>query len=185
MKKIYIALFALLAVGSTFTACTEEEPFATVTENDDPHILAPVFPDRTNGQLATFANISRDANLSIALTVTPKDYTTVTWFIDGQEVKSGTDSDKEINRSLKAGTYNLKIEVETVKGKKTSREGLVVYKESVNFLQHFCHLYSLELYGQLENKCVTYLQHHSTHNGNFHLHLLLFQKPHLSSSFPM
>ena len=30
MKKIYIALFALLAVGSTFTACTEEEPFATV-----------------------------------------------------------------------------------------------------------------------------------------------------------
>ena len=36
MKKIYIALFALLAVGSTFTACTEEEPFATVTENDDP-----------------------------------------------------------------------------------------------------------------------------------------------------
>ena len=43
MKKIYIALFALLAVGSTFTACTEEEPFATVTENDDPHILAPVF----------------------------------------------------------------------------------------------------------------------------------------------
>ena len=68
MKKIYIALFALLAVGSTFTACTEEEPFATVTENDDPHILAPVFPDRTNGQLATFANISRDANLSIALT---------------------------------------------------------------------------------------------------------------------
>ena len=87
MKKIYIALFALLAVGSTFTACTEEEPFATVTENDDPHILAPVFPDRTNGQLATFANISRDANLSIALTVTPKDYTTVTWFIDGQEVE--------------------------------------------------------------------------------------------------
>ena len=44
MKKIYIALFALLAVGSTFTACTEEEPFATVTENDDPHILAPAFP---------------------------------------------------------------------------------------------------------------------------------------------
>ena len=126
MKKIHIALFALLAVGSTFTACTEEEPFATVTENDDPHILAPVFPDRTNGQLATFANISRDANLSIALTVTPKDYTTVTWFIDGQKVESGTDSDKEINRSLKAGTYNLKIEVETVKGKKTSREGLVV-----------------------------------------------------------
>ena len=51
MKKIYIALFALLAVGSTFTACTEEEPFATVTENDDPHILAPVFPDRTGNWL--------------------------------------------------------------------------------------------------------------------------------------
>ena len=48
MKKIYIALFALLAVGSTFTACTEEEPFATVTENDDPHILAPRSEEHTS-----------------------------------------------------------------------------------------------------------------------------------------
>ena len=48
MKKIYIALFALLAVGSTFTACTEEEPFATMTENDDPHILDPQNRQKTS-----------------------------------------------------------------------------------------------------------------------------------------
>lgn len=126
MKKIYITLFALLAFGAAFTACTgEDEPFATVTANDEPHILDPIFPDRTNGNLATFANISRDVNLSMKLTVTPAEYTMVTWLIDGKKVESGTESDKELNIALKAGTYNLKIWAETVNGKSATREGLV------------------------------------------------------------
>ena len=126
MKNIYIILSAMLALSSIFTACTsDEDPFATVTADDEPRILDPTFPDRTNGSLATFANINRDANLSIKLTVTPADYTTVTWFIDGKEVESGTESDKELNISLKAGTYNLKMAVATVNGKSTYREGIV------------------------------------------------------------
>lgn len=126
MKNIYIILSAMLALSSIFTACTsDEDPFATVTADDEPRILDPTFPDRTNGSLATFANINRDANLSIKLTVTPADYTTVTWFIDGKEVESGTESDKELNVSLKAGTYNLKMAVATANGKATSREGIV------------------------------------------------------------
>ena len=126
MKNIYIILSAMLALSSIFTACTsDEDPFATITADDDPRILDPIFPDRTNGSLATFANISRDADLSIKLTVTPADYTTVTWFIDGKEVESGTESDKELNISLKAGTYNLKMAVATVNGKSTYREGIV------------------------------------------------------------
>lgn len=125
MKKIYY-IIALLALSAACTACTsEDEPFATATADDEPHILDPIFPDRTNGNLATFANISRDANLSMKLTVTPADYTTVTWLIDGKEVESGTESDKELNIALKAGTYNLKILAETVNGKTATREGLV------------------------------------------------------------
>ena len=126
MKNIYIILSAMLALSSIFTACTsDEDPFSTARADDEPRILDPTFPDRTNGNLATFANINRDANLSIKLTVTPADYTTVTWFIDGNEVETGTESDKELNISLKAGTYNLKMAVATVNGKTTSREGIV------------------------------------------------------------
>lgn len=126
MKKRDILWFVFLALGTLFTACnSDEEPFATVTADDEPRILDPVFPDRINGALATFANISRDANLSMKLTVTPADYTVVTWWIDGQEVESGTASDKELDIALKAGVYNLRIVAETVHGKTTTREGVV------------------------------------------------------------
>lgn len=126
MKKRDIIWFVFLALGAVFTACNgDEEPFATVTADDEPRILDPVFPDRINGALATFANINRDANLSMKLTVTPADYTVVTWWIDGQEVESGTASDKELDIALKAGMYNLRIVAETVQGKTATREGVV------------------------------------------------------------
>lgn len=102
-------------------ACTEETPFSTATENDDPRILDPLFPDRVNGELPVVSNISRDANFSMTLTVTPADYTTVTWFIDGEEIQTG----KEIDLALKAGTYHLKVTATTSVGKSTYREGLI------------------------------------------------------------
>ena len=102
-------------------ACTEETPFSTATENDDPRILDPLFPDQVNGELPVVSNISRDANFSMTLTVTPADYTTVTWFIDGEEIQTG----KEIDLALKAGTYHLKVTATTSIGKSTYREGLI------------------------------------------------------------
>ena len=102
-------------------ACMEETPFSTATENDDPRILDPLFPDRVNGELPVVSNISRDANFSMTLTVTPADYTTVTWFIDGEEIQTG----KEIDLALKAGTYHLKVTATTSIGKSTYREGLI------------------------------------------------------------
>ena len=102
-------------------ACTEETPFSTATENDDPRILDPLFPDRVNGELPVVSNISRDANFSMTLTVTPADYTTVTWFIDEEEIQTG----KEIDLSQKAGTYHLKVTATTSIGKSTYREGLI------------------------------------------------------------
>ena len=102
-------------------ACTEETPFSTATENDDPRILDPLFPDQVNGELPVVSNISRDANFSMTLTVTPADYTTVTWFIDGEEIQTG----KGIDLALKAGTYHLKVTATTSIGKSTYREGLI------------------------------------------------------------
>ncbi|WP_372773617.1 hypothetical protein [Mangrovibacterium sp.] len=121
MKTIYFILVAVLAMNFTFTACNNEDPFSTATASDDPRILDPIFPDRVNGELPVVANISRDANLQMELTVTPADYTTISWQIDGIEVQTGTSLD--IN--LKAGTYNFKVIVSTEAGKSTYREGIV------------------------------------------------------------
>ena len=121
MKKIYHILLIMLAMSFGLIACTEETPFSTATENDDPRILDPLFPDRVNGELPVVSNISRDANFSMTLTVTPADYTTVTWFIDEEEIQTG----KEIDLALKAGTYHLKVTATTSIGKSTYREGLI------------------------------------------------------------
>lgn len=121
MKKIYHILLIMLAMSFGLIACTEETPFSTATENDDPRILDPLFPDQVNGELPVVSNISRDANFSMTLTVTPADYTTVTWFIDGEEIQTG----KEIDLALKAGTYHLKVTSTTSIGKSTYREGLI------------------------------------------------------------
>lgn len=121
MKKIYHILLIMLAMSFGLIACTEETPFSTATENDDPRILDPLFPDRVNDELPVVSNISRDANFSMTLTVTPADYTTVTWFIDGEEIQTG----KEIDLALKAGTYHLKVTATTSIGKSTYREGLI------------------------------------------------------------
>lgn len=121
MKKIYHILLIMLAMSFGLIACTEETPFSTATENDDPRILDPLFPNRVNGELPVVSNISRDANFSMTLTVTPADYTTVTWFIDGEEIQTG----KEIDLALKAGTYHLKVTATTSIGKSTYREGLI------------------------------------------------------------
>lgn len=99
-------------------------PHIHATANDDPRIIDPVFPDRTNGQLATFAELNRDSKLSMTLTVTPADYTTCEWYLDGEKVAEG----KTIEKELEAGTYDLKIVATTTAGKSTSREGLVKVK---------------------------------------------------------
>lgn len=104
-----------------FASCSSDEPFSVAGPDDEPHILAPTFPDRNNGQLPVVANISRDANFAMELTVTPADYVDVAWFIDGEQVAEG----KTIDMSLPAGTYEMKVVVTTTLGKSTSREGII------------------------------------------------------------
>ncbi len=121
MKKIYYILLALLAMNFTFTACNDDEPFSTATADDDPRILDPIFTDGKDGKLPVIAEINRDANLTIDLTVTPADYCSISWLIDGYEVEKGT----ALDINLKAGTYKFKVIVSTEAGKSTYREGTV------------------------------------------------------------
>lgn len=113
--------FCLLAFLTCAVSCSDDDPFSTAGPDDEPHILSPVFPDRVNGQLPTISTISRDGNYTNNVVVTPHDYTTVAWFIDGEQVAEGD----SIDISLPAGTYDLKIVATTVAGKSTSREGLI------------------------------------------------------------
>lgn len=108
-------------MGAMLVSCDDDKPFSVAGADDEPHILDPTFPDRNNGALPVVANITRDANFSMELTVTPADFTTVTWFFDGKEVATG----KSIDIPLLAGTYELKVVAATAQGKSTSREGLV------------------------------------------------------------
>ena len=78
-------------------------------------------PDRNNGNLPVVANISRESNFSMELTVTPADYVDVVWYIDNREAAAGC----AIDQPLLAGTYEMKVVVTTPKGKSTSREGII------------------------------------------------------------
>ncbi len=121
MKKLQYMLLAVLALSLTISACTKEEPFSTATADDEPRILNPIFANGQNGQLPLIAEINRDGSLTMELTVTPADHSTVTWLIDGYEVHEGT----ELDLNLKAGTYRFKVLVTTNTGKTTYREGTV------------------------------------------------------------
>ena len=120
MKKIYYLLLALLVTGFTFTACSDEDPFETVSESDFPMILDPVFPDRgSDGSLPIVATLNRDQTYELTARVTPSEYTTVKWYVDGVEVLTGL----EFSALFKAGTYNLKVVATSTNGLSSYREG--------------------------------------------------------------
>ena len=108
----------------TFSGCSSDEPFITASEDDIPKILDPYFPDWSNGVPGEFRNFTRDINLNEKVIVTPAEYTTVRWYLDGVQVAEGL----EIDMPLLAGTYLLKVVATTTKGLETSRSGMVVVR---------------------------------------------------------
>lgn len=122
MKKIYMMLMVMMTMGFTFTSCSEDSPFSTISADDTPRILDPVFPDRNGGELPVVSNYNRDGKFSMKVTVTPTDFTTVTWYIDGQAVATGT----QLDSAFMTGTYDLKVVATTTAGKSTYREGRIL-----------------------------------------------------------
>lgn len=113
--KVLKAMMMLLAVSfalagtSTLSSCSsDDEPYFTVSEDDDPRIL--------NTDLAD-SKIDRKTNYKMEIKVTPVHYTTVTWLLDGNQIAEGTTIDKP----LPIGNHELKIVATTTKGKSTSR----------------------------------------------------------------
>ncbi len=113
--KVLKAMMMLLAVGfalagtSTLSSCSsDDEPYFTVSEDDNPRIL--------NTDLAD-SKIDRKTNYKLEIKVTPVHYTTVTWLLDGTKIAEGT----TIDQPLPIGNHELKIVATTTKGKTTSR----------------------------------------------------------------
>lgn len=113
--KVLKAMMMLLAVGfalagtSTLSSCSsDDEPYFTVSEDDNPRIL--------NTDLAD-SKIDRKTNYKMEIKVTPAHYTTVTWLLDGTKIAEGN----TIDQTLPLGDHELKIVATTTKGKSTSR----------------------------------------------------------------
>ena len=113
--KVLKAMMMLLAVGfalagtSTLSSCSsDDEPYFTASEDDNPRIL--------NTDLAD-SQIDRKTNYKLEIKVTPVHYTTVTWLLDGTKIAEGT----TIDQPLPIGNHELKIVATTTKGKSTSR----------------------------------------------------------------
>ena len=113
--KVLKAMMMLLAVGfalagtSTLSSCSsDDEPYFTVSEDDNPRIL--------NTDLAD-SKIDRKTNYKMEIKVTPVHYTTVTWLLDGTQIAEGN----TIDQTLPVGIHELKIVATTTKGKSTSR----------------------------------------------------------------
>ena len=113
--KVLKAMMMLLAVGfalagtSTLSSCSsDDDPYFTVSEDDNPRIL--------NTDLAD-SKIDRKTNYKLEIKVTPVHYTTVTWLLDGNQIAEGN----TIDQPLPLGNHELKIVATTTKGKTTSR----------------------------------------------------------------
>lgn len=105
-----LCAMSLAVIGtSTLSSCTsDDDPFFTATENDDPRIL--------NTDLAD-AQIDRKTHYKQEIKVTPVNFTTVTWELDGTQIAEGL----TIDQTLPVGDHKLKIVATTTKGKTTSR----------------------------------------------------------------
>ena len=113
--KVLKAMMMLLAVGfalagtSTLSSCSsDDDPYFTISEDDNPRIL--------NTDLAD-SKIDRKTNYKLEIKVTPVHYTTVTWLLDGTQIAEGN----TIDQTLPVGNHTLKIVATTTKGKSTSR----------------------------------------------------------------
>ena len=114
--KVLKAMMMLLAVGfalagiSTLSSCSsDDDPYFTVSEDDNPRIL--------NTDLVDDSKIDRKTNYKLEIKVTPVHYTTVTWLLDGTQIAEGN----TIDQALPVGNHELKIVATTTKGKSTSR----------------------------------------------------------------
>ena len=108
MMMLLAMSFALVGTSTLSSCSSDDDPFFTVSEDDNPRILNTDLADQ---------KLDRKTKLNLEIKVTPVHYTTVTWLLDGTQIYEGT----TIDQTLPLGNHELKIVATTTKGKSTSR----------------------------------------------------------------
>ena len=108
MMMLFAMSFALAGTATLSSCSSDDDPFFTVSEDDNPRILNTDLADKT---------LDRKTKLNLEIKVTPVHYTTVTWLLDGKQIAEGTTFDQ----TLPLGDHELKIVATTTKNKTTSR----------------------------------------------------------------
>lgn len=108
MMMLFAMSFALVGTGTLSSCSSDDDPFFTVSEDDNPRILNTDLADK---------KLDRKTKLNLEIKVTPVHYTTVTWLLDGNQIAEGTTFDQ----TLPLGDHELKIVATTTKNKTTSR----------------------------------------------------------------
>jgi len=116
-RYMLTAVLVSCGVAAALTSCSDDDPFFTATENDAPRILNTDIPEWSDGEPGTLMSIDRATNFTFDVVTTPKRYTTVEWFLDGEKIYEGD----SIDMLLLAGDHLLKIVATTTKGLSTSR----------------------------------------------------------------
>lgn len=108
MMMLFAMSFALAGTATLSSCSSDDDPFFTVSEDDNPRILNTDLADK---------KLDRKTKLNLEIKVTPVHYTTVTWLLDGKQIAEGTTFDQ----TLPLGDHELKIVATTTKNKTTSR----------------------------------------------------------------
>lgn len=108
MMMLFAMSFALAGTATLSSCSSDDDPFFTVSEDDNPRILNTDLADQ---------KLDRKTKLNLEIKVTPVHYTTVTWLLDGNQIAEGN----TIDQTLPLGDYELKIVATTTKNKTTSR----------------------------------------------------------------
>ena len=108
MMMLFAMSFAFAGTATLSSCSSDDDPFFTVSEDDNPRILNTDLADQ---------KLDRKTKLNLEIKVTPVHYTTVTWLLDGTQIYEGT----TIDQTLPLGNHELKIVATTTKGKSTSR----------------------------------------------------------------
>lgn len=118
LSMIFAMCLALVGAAS-LSACSDDDPHFTVSEDDYPRILNTDLSDKT---------IDRKTPLQMEIKVTPMHYTTVTWLLDDVQIAEGS----TIDQFLPVGSHVLKIVATTTKGKSTWRSINIVVRPAAD-----------------------------------------------------
>ena len=116
--KFFAACFICCGLSAVFTSCSsKEDPFFSASEDDYPRIINTDLPEGKGGVPASLPSIERTTNFTCEVIVTPVHYTTVTWYIDDEQVGEGL----SIDVPVLAGDHLVKVVATTTKGLSTYR----------------------------------------------------------------